>query len=72
MSTAFRELLVLQLDAGDARGDVLLDGADEVDGVSEPRVSIRDERHRDRLLNRPCVREHLGHRDQSHIRMARP
>ena len=63
-----REDVVLDRDAGDARPLVLLDGADDVEGIAVAVVAVGDDRHVHGVVHVPRRLEVLGHREEVHVR----
>jgi len=70
VAAALRELLVLDVDAGDAGLDELLDCSHGAQRVAVAVIGIRDDRNLDRTGHHRRDAGHLGHGEEPHVRPA--
>src|SRR5207249_7356945 len=70
VAAALGDRLVLDVDAGHARADVLAHRAYHVDGVAVPVVGVGDHRRAHRAGDVARVQVHLGHRRQAGVGQA--
>ena len=67
MAAALGRNLIFDMDSGDARALVILDGADDVEFVAVTGVGIGDQGHFDRAHHAGGVGDHFGFRQQAEI-----